>query len=106
MAKIPENVELALQDFIGKLKQEIPVEKAILFGSYSKGNFREDSDVDLAIFSDYFKGMRRVDGFTFLLLQARSYDVDIEPHPFTLMDYHEQDGIVEEIVQDGIEIPS
>lgn len=106
MVKIPENVELALQYFVGKLKQEITVEKAILFGSYSKGTSRKDSDVDLAIFSNYFEGMRRVDGFTFLLLQARDYDVDIEPHPFTLMDYHNQDGMVEEIVRDGIEIPS
>lgn len=35
----------------------IRVERVILYGSYNKGNQREDSDIDLAVISDDFRGM-------------------------------------------------
>lgn len=106
MVKIPENIELTLENYIASLKKEIPVEKAMLFGSYSKGTFQKDSDIDVAIFSNYFEGMRHADGIFFLLKHVENDDMDIEPHPFTVKDYEEQDGMVKEIVQDGIEITS
>jgi UTP:GlnB (protein PII) uridylyltransferase len=57
----------------------IPVKKAVLFGSYAKGTFDEGSDVDLAIFSDYFEQMDRVEGIKFLLMHAMDYHIDLEP---------------------------
>jgi len=38
-----------------KLKK-LNLNKVVLFGSYSKGNFNLDSDIDLAIVSSDFKG--------------------------------------------------
>lgn len=104
MAQVPKDIKQIVKDYINKLKKEIPIEKAVLFGSYAKGNQHNDSDVDLAIFSDYFDGMRRVDGINYLLLRAVEYDIDIEPLPFTKADYFEQSGFAREVLKEGIDI--
>ena len=45
-------------EIIKKVKKFIEklgfVNKAILFGSFARGDYREESDVDLIIVSDYF----------------------------------------------------
>jgi DNA polymerase sigma len=104
MAAIPEEVRTGVSKYLNRLRQEIPIEKAMLFGSYAKGNFDSGSDVDLAIFSDYFQGMRRVDGIAFLLSRAVDIDLDLEPLPFTYEDYAERVGLVDEIIRTGIEM--
>ena len=48
--------------------------------------------------------MSRVDGIHFLLLSAMDYDMDIEPQPFTMDEYREPVGLVEEILKTGIEL--
>ena len=55
MGTIPQEVLNIITDYINKLKQQIPVEKVVLFGSYAKGNYTKDSDIDLAIFSPFFE---------------------------------------------------
>ncbi len=105
MDRIPKRIQEIINDYINNLSQEIPVAKVILFGSYAKGTNHEYSDVDLAIFSDYFSDMSRIDGIQYLLLRAMNYDIDLEPQPFSIDDYNNPVGIVEEILETGIEIP-
>jgi predicted nucleotidyltransferase len=105
MYRIPESIQKIIEDYVVKLSKVIPIERVIIFGSYAKGNPHEYSDVDIAIFSDYFKNMSRVDGIYFLLLNAMDYDIDIEPQPFTIEEYNHPIGIVSEIVKTGIELP-
>jgi predicted nucleotidyltransferase len=104
MDRIPESVQKVIEDYIYSLSKQIPIEKVVLFGSYAKGNTHKDSDVDIAIFSDYFKDMSRVDGIYLLLLHAMDYDIDLEPQPFTMDEYAEPDGLVKEILSYGIEL--
>ncbi|MHB1485777.1 MAG: nucleotidyltransferase domain-containing protein [Saccharofermentanales bacterium] len=104
MGKIPQEVLDITYDYINKLKEKIPVEKAILFGSYAKGTSTNESDVDVAIFSSAFEKMSRVDGITFLLMQALSFRIDIQPQPYTMKDYNEHNGLIGEIIKTGIEI--
>jgi predicted nucleotidyltransferase len=104
MAKIPEEIREFIAEYLWDLRQEIPVERAVLFGSYAKGNCRKDSDVDLAIFSDFFKSMNRVNGISFLLQRVKNYQYDLEPIPFTMNDYNERDGFAAEVLKEGIEI--
>ena len=104
MGTVPQEVLNITTDYINKLRQQISVEKAILFGSYAKGNYAEGSDVDIAVFSPAFEKMTRIDGLTFLLMQALSYKMDIQPQPFTMKDYIEQTGLVAEILKTGLEI--
>jgi predicted nucleotidyltransferase len=104
MAIIPEEVQDVVIKFVEKLKKEIPVEKVILFGSYVTGNYDDGSDIDLAIFSDYFEGMKRVDSITYLIIRATEYNLDLEPIAFTVREYREKEGIVAEILRTGIEV--
>ena len=104
MAPIPQEVKRAIRDYVDKIQQQIPVRKAILFGSFAKGTYDAGSDVDLAIFSDHFETMSRVEGITYLLMNAINYGLDLEPVAFTNKEYDERLGIMDEIVRTGIEV--
>lgn len=104
MGTIPQEVLSVTTEYVSKLKKQIPVEKVILFGSYARGTYTEDSDIDVAVFSQAFESMSRVDGLTFLLMQALEYKIDIQPQPYTMKDYTEHAGMVDEILKTGVEI--
>jgi predicted nucleotidyltransferase len=103
MVAIPEAVRSGINKYLERLREEIPVDKAMLFGSFARGTFDSGSDVDLAIFSDYFHGKRRVDNIAFLLSRAVDIDLDLEPLAFTCEEYVERIGLVDEIIRTGIE---
>jgi uncharacterized protein len=46
-----EELNFILNDYLSRLKTRFKVDKAILYGSYAKGNATEDSDIDLLIIS-------------------------------------------------------
>ena len=59
MVKIPDNIKKIIDRYISLLKKNnISVENAYLFGSYAKGYNNEWSDIDLAIISGSFEGIR------------------------------------------------
>ncbi|MDD2482339.1 MAG: nucleotidyltransferase domain-containing protein [Lutispora sp.] len=105
MDRIPESTQRIIEDYINNLSKQIPINKVIIFGSYAKGTTHKYSDVDIAIFSDYFKDMSRIDGIYFLLLNAVDYEIDLEPQPFTMDEYNQPVGLVSEIIRTGIELP-
>jgi predicted nucleotidyltransferase len=104
MDKIPESVQKIINQYIQKISREIKIEKVILFGSYAKGTTHQYSDVDLAVFSDNFKNNSRIENLKFLILKAMDFDLDLEPQPFTVDDYLNPEGFVEEIIKTGIEL--
>lgn len=105
MDKIPESIQTIILDYVRKINSKIPVKKAILFGSYAKGSFDDDSDIDIAIFSNYFQGMSGKDAFKLLFMNTLSYGVDLEPQAFLEEEYVSPLGLTEEIIKTGIEIP-
>ena len=59
MVNIPDTVKEIIFKCIEELrKNNIPIEEVILFGSYAKGIYKEESDIDLLIVSPIFKGNR------------------------------------------------
>ncbi|MGO1527500.1 MAG: nucleotidyltransferase domain-containing protein [Senegalia sp. (in: firmicutes)] len=105
MAEIPEDIKYVIKDYLKTLNGEIKINKAILFGSYAKGKYGVDSDIDLAIFSDSFEHMDRIESIKYLLKKARKYKgIDLQPISFTTKDYEEKLGIVAEVINTGIEI--
>jgi uncharacterized protein len=73
--------------------------KIILFGSYAKGNYNEDSDIDIAVvFKDY---NNIIDMQLELMRIRRGIDSRIEPHPFRERDFDITNPIVNEIVKYG-----
>ena len=104
MAPIPQTVMDIVREFVIKVGKEIPIKKAVVFGSYANGSFDEGSDVDVAIFLDYFENQSRVEGITYLLIHAMEYKIDLEPIAFTNREYEQRLGIVDEIIRSGVEV--
>ena len=105
MAKIPARVERIIKKYIEELAMELPIHRVILFGSYAKGKYKPSkSDVDLAVFSDAFKGKRWVKVNTFLLSKTHKYPIDISPLGFTTEDFRNKDknDFIAAIKRDGI----
>jgi predicted nucleotidyltransferase len=70
-----------------------------LFGSFAKGNFHTDSDIDIAIvFSDF---SNILDIQLELMRLRRSIDSRIEPHPFREADFKPSNPLVFEILNHG-----
>jgi uncharacterized protein len=76
--------------------------KVILFGSYSKGTFNEDSDIDIAVVFKDFNNL--IEMQVELMKLRRSVDSRIEPHPFRESDFNISNPIVFEILKYGTEI--
>lgn len=58
MVAATTELEKAITDFIERLKKGIKVEAVILYGSYAHGTPHEWSDIDLAVISPDFEGVR------------------------------------------------
>ncbi|MDP2365873.1 MAG: nucleotidyltransferase domain-containing protein [Ignavibacteria bacterium] len=96
-----ENVENIINRFVDSIKQDINVEQVYLFGSYAKGTQDQYSDIDLAVVSNDFEGVRFFDRkklFKYLI----KVNTDIELHTFKTEDFTNDDPLVAEIIKTGI----
>ena len=73
-----------------------------LFGSYAKGNFNEDSDIDIAVVFKNYSNL--LDMQLELMRLRRKIDSRIEPHPFRESEFNLSNPIVNEIIKYGQEI--
>lgn len=80
----------------------IPVQKAILFGSQVNGTASKDSDIDLLIVSNKFKS-NTLDNWKLLSpITARFYQ--IEPHPYPTKNFKSGDPFINEIKKHGVAV--
>lgn len=82
--------------------QNYNIRKAYLFGSYAKGGFHSESDIDLAIVMKNLKNSFLMQGD--LLFLGKNFDTRIEPHPFDEKDFNDDNPLVEQILKTGIQI--
>jgi predicted nucleotidyltransferase len=93
-------------DFLQDVKDAVPVNKAYLYGSYAKGTFHEDSDLDLCFFLDNI-AVRDVFEIEVKLLKfARKYNrtISIEPNVFPASELYNDNPFVKEVLRTGKEI--
>jgi predicted nucleotidyltransferase len=83
-------------------ENSIPIEGAWVFGSYARGNFHKDSDIDLALVMKDFGD--RISLQTDLLRLGRDFNYLIEPHPFAAKDFNHFHPLAHEILTTGIKI--
>jgi len=90
-----------VKEYIEELERnKIPIEKAILFGSYAKGHAMEESDIDVALVSEVFSGIGlKIGGKSSL---EKEIDSRIEPLPFKPEDFENGGILAEEIKKTGI----
>jgi len=82
-------------------KNNIRIEFAYLFGSYAKNNFHRQSDIDLAIVSKDFEGIRFLDREKIAKCVIEN-DISIDPITFRPEDFTLENPIVKEIKETGI----
>lgn len=90
------------QRYIQLVASEYALSQAFLFGSYAKGNDKEDSDIDLALIikssDDDFSIQLKLMKF------RRKFDLRIEPHLIKESDFNSTNPFAYEILTSGIEI--
>ncbi len=105
-----KNVIKAITKFKQNISKKIDIQKIILFGSYARGDYTKNSDIDLIIVSSNFKRkkfVKRSWGFyKFWHLDPEiKYPVDFlcyTPEEFKKL--KKQVSIVSEAIREGIEI--
>lgn len=91
-------------EYADALSQKYSFIKIILFGSYAKGNFHEESDIDIAVVFKDFNNLHEMQ--LQLMRLRRKIDSRIEPHPFRESDFNISNPVVNEIIKFGKEIRS
>ncbi len=84
-------------------KSRVRFSEVYFFGSYLKGTYNPDSDIDLAIVLDK-KDIDRFDERLKLMRLRWNVDLRIEPHPFTREDFDDTNPFVREIITTGVKI--
>ncbi len=97
-------IEKKVRQYLNVLKKSnIGLKELYLFGSTNKGIIDSDSDIDIAVVVDNYKG-DIVDIFSLLLKLRRNIDIRIEPHPFELKDFNDSNPFAGEIIRTGRKI--
>jgi tRNA nucleotidyltransferase (CCA-adding enzyme) len=94
-----DNAIKAAQEYANVVRKRWDCDQIILFGSYAKGTFHKDSDIDIAVV------MKDYDNFCAtqveLMMLCIGIDSRIEPHPFKTDEFGLSDPLVYEVVKYG-----
>ena len=96
------NILNVLKSHKKEIKTKYDVKRIGIFGSYAKGNFNADSDIDIAVILKDYNSL--IDIQLDLMRLRRKIDSRIEPHPFREKDFDISNPIVNEIIKYGQDI--
>ncbi len=107
MVKNKSELDSIINKYIDSIKNEIKINYAILFGSYAKGNPREESDIDIAIVSENF-GKDHLKELQYLSRKRKHSDTSIEALAFSLEDFKNRSkgDLLTVIYENGVIIES
>jgi predicted nucleotidyltransferase len=88
--------------YIDSISNKYTIIQAYLFGSFAKGTNHEDSDIDVAVVVNNVADI--IDTQIDMMKLRRKIDLRIEPHPFEISDFNQNDPLVNEILKHGIKI--
>ncbi len=88
--------------YIDFLQNRFEIQRTMLFGSYAKGTYHEDSDIDIAIVLKQVDDI--IDTQAELMKLRRQIDLRIEPHPFNDQDFNRMNPVANEILKHGVDI--
>ena len=84
--KIPSNVNQILQEFISGVNKILGnrVKKIILYGSYARGDFTKDSDIDIMILTDLSDDeiadcRNKIYNFSYDIEYENDFDISLSP---------------------------
>ncbi len=108
MAIDVETVMRLSKRYADDVRRAMPVDKAVLFGSYAKGTADPLSDIDICFFLDNYGGKQRVDVIGDLLRLSNVPDYKgafFEPIAFPTSEIYNDNPFVKEVLRTGKEIP-
>ena len=104
MAHLPNKIQRIIKQCLLSLKENgFQIQDAILFGSYARGEATQNSDIDLALVSDAFEGVRFIDRNKIRKLTI-AISTDLEVLPFNPKDFTPENPFVKEILETGIRV--
>jgi len=91
--------------FVALLVAKYKIHSVVVFGSTARGEAREDSDIDVAVFSEEF-GSDPVMEMTDLFRLRRRVNPALEPIPFSreVYDHHGAADFVAKVLAEGLEV--
>ena len=95
-------IKIAKQYLARLVKNNFDIETAYLFGSFTKGNYHKDSDIDLAIVLHNFSNSFDMEVKSMIL--RRKNETIIEPHLFDQTEFNSSNPFANEILKTGLEI--
>lgn len=90
--------------YAATVRRKFNFNRMFLFGSYAKGMFHQESDIDIAIVFNDFDNTLNMQ--LELMRLRRKIDSRIEPHPFKEKDFTNSNPVVHEILKYGEQIES
>ena len=90
-----------VKKYVNSISSIVQPEKIYLYGSYSKGNANEDSDIDVALVYDEFNGNYIK---TLGELYFKTIDIDTRIEPIIVERKKDLSGFLYDIEKTGIEI--
>jgi predicted nucleotidyltransferase len=104
MADIPNHVRRIIAQYLISLREHgFQIQDAILCGSYASGRANQWSDIDLALVSHEFEGIRFVDKNKIRKITI-AVSTDLEVLPFNPRDFTPSNPLVKEILDTGIRV--
>jgi predicted nucleotidyltransferase len=101
LAEIPAKIKEEIYKYLAELeKNNFHIQQAYLFGSYSNGKFTKWSDIDIALVSDSFDGIRILDKDKIRKITL-SINTDLSPMTYRPEDFTPDNPFVREIIQTG-----
>lgn len=104
MADVPDHIRRIIGRYLTSLRDHgFQIQDAILFGSYASGRANQWSDIDLALVSNEFEGVRFRDKNRIRKITI-SVSTDLEVLPFNPRDFTPNNPLVKEILDTGIRV--
>ncbi|MEW6195344.1 MAG: nucleotidyltransferase domain-containing protein [Bacteroidota bacterium] len=104
MVKIPDKIKSIIERYLVLLRENnIQIKNAYLFGSFANGSNNEWSDIDIAIVSDAFEGIRIKDRDKIRNITL-AVSSNLEVLPFNPKDFSLENPLAKEIIETGISL--
>jgi len=102
------HVREVAEKYIGQLSRRLSIRQAYLTGSWARGTYLEDSDVDLIIVSDDFEKMGLPDRLVYLQKSWKN-NIPLEAFGYTTREFQrlrKQSTYVKDAVRHGVPLTS
>jgi predicted nucleotidyltransferase len=102
---IPIKLKKQIKSYVDILrKDELPISKVILYGSYATGTSHQWSDIDLCIISPRFKDAFDATQYLWSKRVIKDIKYAIEPVGFSVKDFKQGSILINEIKRTGVEM--